>query len=722
MPRLRKYPAPRSNLSWIIIGLILFQCQANRIKTEDLPMENHLAGQTSPYLLQHVHNPVDWYPWGEEAFRRARAENKPIFLSIGYSTCHGCHVMAHESFGDSTVAAYLNEHFICLKVDREERPDIDQIYMSVAQAMTGRGGWPLTIAMTPDQKPFFAGTYFPKESRGSQIGLLDLLPRIVEAWENRRDELEESAGQILQHLQNLNERSSADQLGARELSKAVRDFQDIFDPENGGFGHAPKFPSPHNLVFLLRESKRTGDRALLDMVRQTLLQMRLGGIYDQVGFGFHRYSTDAVWHLPHFEKMLYDQAMLLRAYTEAWQQTGEPLFAQTADEIVTYLRRDMQDPTSGLFYAAEDADSEGEEGLFYTWTLGELGDLTDAEEVAWLEGAAGVQPEGNFRDEVHGQPTRRNILDFRQTDSDRARENVLSTEWETIRRKLEDRRETRVRPGRDTKLLIDWNGLVIASLAYAGRILGRTDYVDLAQGAAETILTQLAGNPERLSHLLVSSDPEIPAFLDDYAFLIWGLRELYASTFDLQYLKWARDLQSSQLDRFWDQDQGGFWFRSKAAEQMIQRMKDGNDGAYPAGNSIAATNLFHLGRILGNPEWEKNAIQAAEVYGSEVQRIPRAYSALLWSVQDLTSPFREIVLSGDEPEINPFVAAVSRVYDPFRVILWRSDDNALRLADLAEFTRDQVPIRGEATAYVCRNYACETPITDLNSLEAALAR
>ena len=462
-------------------------------KNQEKQDVNRLAKESSPYLLQHKNNPVDWYPWGDEAFQKATELNRPIFLSIGYSTCHWCHVMEDESFEDEQVAQLLNDNFISIKVDREERPEIDHLYMTVCQAMTGKGGWPLTIIMTPDKYPFFAGTYFPKKGRMGRPGMIELLPAIADAWVNKKGELIQSANQIKKYLIDSNNKEIGDQLNQTILTNTNSQFINRYDKTHGGFGVKPKFPSPHNLIYLLRYHNMSGDKTSLLMVEKTLQEMRLGGIFDHVGFGFHRYSTDREWILPHFEKMLYDQAMLTLAYTEAYQITNNQLYKDTAEEILHYVKRDMTDKRGG-FYSAEDADSEGEEGLFYLWTIEEIKNILNNEESELLINTYGLDLEGNYKDEATGKKTEKNILYLKESISNAKSKNRLND----ITKKLYLAREKKIHPLKDDKILTDWNGLMIAAFAKAGDVFNSDDYIQQAEKSAQFILKNLTDNNGRL--------------------------------------------------------------------------------------------------------------------------------------------------------------------------------------------------------------------------------
>ena len=512
-------------------------------KTQENQYVNRLAKESSPYLLQHKNNPVDWYPWGDEAFQKALELNRPIFLSIGYSTCHWCHVMEEESFEDEQVAQLLNDSFISIKVDREERPEIDHLYMTVCQAMTGKGGWPLTIIMTPDKYPFFAGTYFPKKGRMGRPGMIELLPAISDAWLNKKDELIQSANQIKKYLIDSNNKELGDQLNQTILTNTNSQFINRYHKTHGGFGTKPKFPSPQNLIYLLRYHNMSGDKTSLLMVEKTLQEMRLGGIFDHVGFGFHRYSTDREWILPHFEKMLYDQAMLTLAYTEAYQITNNQLYKDTAEEILHYVQRDMTDKRGG-FYSAEDADSEGEEGLFYLWTVEEIKNILSDEESELLINNYSLDKEGNYKDEATGKKTEKNILYLKQPINNIESKNRLNE----ITKKLYLAREKRIHPLKDDKILTDWNGLMIAAFAKAGDVFNSNDYIQQAEKSAQFILKNLTDNNGRLLKRYRNGNAGVDAHLDDYAFFIWGLLELYEATFNVTYLTEAIQLSNIMFD------------------------------------------------------------------------------------------------------------------------------------------------------------------------------
>jgi hypothetical protein len=658
--------------------------------------------------LQHADNPVDWYPWGPEAFAAAEKEDKPIFLSIGYATCHWCHVMEHESFEDSEVAQLMNEAFISIKVDREERPDLDQIYMTVSQLLTGSGGWPLTIIMSPDKKPFFAATYIPKHSRYGRLGMMELIPRVQDLWTQRRDDLEASATKIVEALQRMSAfEGNGEALDQTVLDKAYQQLAESFDTEQGGFAQAPKFPSPHNLLFLLRYWRRSGEEQALFMVEKTLRAMRRGGIFDQVGFGFHRYSTDARWLVPHFEKMLYDQAMLARAYTETYQATGDPFYQQTAEEIFAYVLRDMTSAQGG-FYSAEDADSEGEEGKFYLWSYEELKLLTAPRELALLEKSLGVQAEGNYVDEATHRNTGENILHQSEPPS--------GDEFETLRRRLFEVREQRIHPLKDDKILTNWNGLMIASLAKAGAVFEKADYIHSAEKAAQFILENLRGSEGRLLHRYRAGSAGIQGFADDYAFFIWGLIELYEATFKTRYLESALELNEIFIDQFWDDDSGGgFFLTGDDAVTVLVRQRTQGDGALPSASSVALLNLLRLGRMTANSDYEQRADTIIRQYARQIVRYPTGYTFLLTGLDFVLGPSYEVVIVGARAgeDTLSMIRRLRSVYLPNKVVLFRPTDlNNPPILKLADFVRYQVAIDGRATVYVCQNYACELPTTD----------
>ena len=684
---------------------------------------NRLMDEKSPYLLQHAHNPVDWYAWGPEAFEKAKRENKPIFLSIGYSTCHWCHVMAHESFEDPEVARLLNEVFVCIKVDREERPDIDNIYMRVCQMMTGSGGWPLTILMTPDKKPFFAGTYIPKESRYGRTGMLELIPRIKEVWQTKHDEILKSADQITAGLNQLSIGSKGSELDESTLRTAYEQLAGRFDERYGGFANAPKFPSPQNLLFLLRYWQSTDDEKALGMVEKTLQSMRNGGMYDHIGFGFHRYSTDPRWLVPHFEKMLYDQAMLAIAYIEAYQATGKKEYGDTVKEIFSYVLRDMTDPMGG-FYSAEDADSEGEEGKFYVWAEDEVRQILKGEELDLIISVFNIEKAGNFKEEAAARSTGANILHLEKSLAEIAFKMKTSVEdlkmrIETARRKLFTVRSGRIRPHRDDKVLTDWNGLMIAALAKGAQVFNEPKYADAAGRAMDFILETMRRPDGRLLHRYRDGQAAVLANVDDYAFLIWGLLELYETTFDTGYLKTALDLNKELVKHFWDDQNGGFYFTADDAEELIVRQKEIYDGAIPSGNSVTMLNLLKLARITADSDLEKKAIKIMLAFSSDVAKMPSGYTQMMVALGFGIGPSYEIVIVGDPQarDTKDMLDALRRHFIPNKVVLLKPDDQkSPDIIRLAEFTKDQSSIDGKATAYVCLDYACKLPTTDTEKM------
>jgi len=681
--------------------------------------QNHLAQEKSPYLPQHAATPVDWYPWGEEAFEKARREKKPIFLSIGYSTCHWCHVMEHESFEDTEVAKLLNETFVCIKVDREERPDIDHIYMSVCQAMTGSGGWPLTIVMTPDQKPFFTGTYFSKTGRFGRPGMMELIPRIKELWETKHKEIIESADRVAASLQQPARSTSGAELGETVLKTAQAQLAQRYDEIYGGFSNAPKFPTPHNLNFLLRRYRRSGDKQILQMVEHTLHMMRRGGIYDHIGFGFHRYSTDHEWLVPHFEKMLYDQALLALAYLETHQITKNEECAQTAREIFTYILRDMTDPEGG-FYSAEDADSEGEEGKFYVWTQKELCNLLSADQADLIVKVFGVTAKGNFAEEASGKLTGSNILHLKQPLSEVASdlklsEKELHARLEAIRTKLFTVREKRIHPYKDDKILTDWNGLMIAALARGAQVLKEPRYAQAAQKAVDFVQKNLINDKGRLFHRYRNGDAAIQASISDYAFFIWGLLELYETNFDVTYLQKALDLNEDLLKHYWDEKSGGFFFTPDDGEKLIVRTKEIYDGAIPSGNGVAMLNLLRLARITGNTKLEEKAAAIGKTFSNDISRYPAAYTQLLCAVDFGVGPTYEVVIAGkaQAPDTQTMLKTLQAEFVPNKVVLLRpAAEDKPPITRIAEYTQHQIPQNGKATAYVCLNQNCKSPTND----------
>jgi uncharacterized protein YyaL (SSP411 family) len=678
---------------------------------------NRLINEKSPYLLQHAHNPVDWYPWGVDAFTKARAEEKLIFLSIGYSTCHWCHVMEKESFEDAEVARLLNNTFVCIKVDREERPDIDSVYMSVCQAMTGSGGWPLSMIITPDKHPIYAATYIPKESKFGRLGILELIPRIKEIWNEQKDELENRAAQITSALEQVSQ--EGDGLSEDTLHDGYNQLFIMFDEERGGFGNAPKFPTPHNLMFLLRYWKRTKDEMALHMVKKTLDGMRNGGMFDHIGFGFHRYSTDAGWLVPHFEKMLYDQALLGMAYLEAFQVTGDETYSNVAREIFTYVLRDMTDENGG-FFSAEDADSEGEEGKFYVWSEEEIRQVLPEQLVEYFIKVFNVKKEGNFSDEASGQRMGKNILHIKKPLEKIASDldiptNDLREHLDIARQQLFASRDERIHPYKDDKILTDWNGLMIAALAKGAQVLDEPEYAHAAKQSADFILSTMRDADRKLYHRFREGERAVEAFVDDYAFLIWGLVELYETTFEEQYLKDAIDLTDDMVAQFWDDEHGGLYLTSQQAEDILVRKKEIYDGAVPSGNSVAMLVLLRLGLMIANPELEEKAVRISRTFSNNISNSPASYTMLLVVLDFALGPVNEIVIAGESngEDTRSMIRLLRNEFIPNTVVILRPTET-LRpgIIDIINYAKDLSGKDNRATAYVCQNYHCELPTTD----------
>jgi uncharacterized protein YyaL (SSP411 family) len=687
---------------------------------------NRLARERSPYLLQHASNPVDWHPWGEEAFDRARLEDKPVFLSIGYSTCHWCHVMERESFADEAVARLLNARFIAVKVDREERPDLDAHFMEVCQALTGTGGWPLTILTTPDKRAFFAATYLPRSRRWGRPGLLEILPLVDEAWRTKRPEVLRSADEIAAGLARERTRTGlqgADRLTAATLDAAFRGLSEDFDPVWGGFGGAPKFPIPHRLAFLLRYWQRTGQGEALDMVRRTLAAMRRGGLYDHLGLGFHRYATDAAWRVPHFEKMLYDQAQMAEVYADVAAATGQGELRRTAAEVADYVRRDLAAPGGG-FATAEDADSEGEEGTFYVWTAREFEEVLGADDAAIAvrvfrlgEAALPVLP--------GARPDGRSVLiGGRPPDAAEPGARVTRARIREIRTRLLAARERRPRPFKDTKVLADWNGLMIAGLAAVFRATGRRGDLRAADAAADFVLGRMRGPGGDLFHVFSGGEAGVPGFLDDYAFMIKGLSALYEAGFEPRHLEGALDLAERAVRLFWDAEDGGFFF--SAGADAGERRKEISDGAVPSGNSVLLGALLRLARLTGRRDLEDRASRLAEAFAGDVAARPHLYTEFLCGLDYALGPSREVVVVGrsDAAETREMLAALRTAGRRDTAVLFKptDDDGTARTVErLAPFTKDMSAGGGPAAAYVCSEGACRSPVASAAGLVQALS-
>ncbi|HZB07770.1 MAG TPA: thioredoxin domain-containing protein [Rubrobacter sp.] len=681
-------------------------------------MANRLASETSPYLLQHKDNPVDWYPWGEEALKRAREEDKPVLLSVGYSACHWCHVMERESFEDDETARMMNEHFVNVKVDREERPDIDSIYMAAVQALTHHGGWPMTVFLTPDGAPFYGGTYFPPIPSRGMPSFQQILLSVVDAYENRREEVLQNAQAVRDYLQASTAAvmPEAESAGIELLDRAAGALLSQLDRRFGGFGGAPKFPQAMNLEVLLRHHHRTGERSALDGVELTCRQMANGGIYDQVGGGFSRYSVDAYWLVPHFEKMLYDNALLSRLYLETYQATGDAFYRRIAEETLDYVLRDMTSEEGG-FYSAEDADSEGEEGKFYVWTPGELETVLDPEEASLAARYWDVTERGNFEG--------KNILHVARPPEAVADEFGLSSEelWAriaTIRAKLFAVREERVRPGRDEKILAAWNGLMLRSFALAARVTGRGDYREAAIENA-TFMVEKLKEDGRIHRSYKDGRARFNGYLEDYAMVADGLVALYEATFETRWLVEADALLDAVSELFWDEEKRAFYDTPADHEELVTRPRDVYDNATPSGTSVATEVLLELALFLDRSDYRQRAEDVLDELAGGMEKVPSGFGRLLCALDLSISETREVAIVGDPeaPDTRDLLETVYAGYLPNKVVAGRGpdDDEAGGLIPLLA----QRPAReGKATAYVCVHYACQTPTTDPQELSRQL--
>jgi hypothetical protein len=669
---------------------------------------NRLINEKSLYLLQHAYNPVDWFPWGQEAIDKAKAEDKPIFISIGYSSCHWCHVMEEECFSDQEVADLLNRSFVCIKVDREERPDLDAAYMAVCQAMGRNCGWPLNILMTPKLNPFFAASYIPKHSRAGLVGMLDLVPQVMQIWKLQRSQFEIVGADIKSRIEVMEKRAPQKELGKEVLRDAYDRLTLDFDNENGGFGTAPKFPRSHTLLFLLHYYAETDQKNALFMVEKTLTQMRLGGIFDQLGFGFHRYSTDEKWLVPHFEKMLYDQALITIAYTEAFQATGARRYALAAKETLDYTLRDLAAPQGG-FYSAQDADTEGEEGKFYLWTIDEVLDTLPPADAELAVHIYGLKPEGNFI-EASGHPNGKNILHIAEPLEELAPYKGLTLQelidrLHSIREALFEARKKRVSPAIDDKVLTDWNGLMIAALAKAGSVFNEAKYIETAKKTADFILNQMRGKDGGLYHRYTKDEAAVEGFLDDYAFFIYGLIELYEATFEDKYIQAASALTKTMVTKFWDDKNGGF-YQTKNSEAAMPKIKQLYDGATPSGNSVALLDLLWLSRLTDEPSFNKLAVQMTRTFAQEIEGAPEAYTFFLSAAEFLIGSSYSVTLVGDlkEKDTSEMLNALRKHYLPTTVIAFKHPSQA---------GLSYQQIEGKATAYVCQNQTCLPPTNSL---------
>ncbi len=710
----------------IIILSILVLC--NNIlgsdKKEKGMKANHLIGEQSPYLLQHAYNPVEWYPWGDKAFEIAKREDKPIFLSIGYSTCHWCHVMKRESFSDDSVASLMNKYFINVKVDREERPDIDAIYMRVHQLMNKSGGWPLTIIMTPDAKPFYTATYIPKETMHGRIGMLDLIPQIAKVWNDDKENILSSADDITDALkENLlgGGNDSVPKFSEEIFHRTFNHLLAQYDQRWGGFGQKPKFPSAHQISFLFRYGKYYKNTKATEMALHTLVMMRSGGIYDHIGYGFHRYSTDEKWLLPHFEKMLYDQAMLVVAYVEAWQVTGDSKYKATAQEILEYVQRDMSSKSGG-FYSAQDADTDEVEGKFYVWESSEIKELL-SQKADRFKKSYSIKAQGNYKEEVEGHGAGGNILHTPKKLSSLANEEGVSIlelekDLSESRKILFEAREKRTHPFKDNKILLDWNSLMISAFARAGAAFGKEKYVNIAKKSAGFIKQKMIKDNGELHHRYREGNVGIDAHINDYAFYTRALIDLYESTFDIEYIKDAISLMKKTNHLFLDKKNGGYYFAKEGESQLISRNIESHDGAIPSGNSIMLENIIRLGKITGLTHYEKSASELISRFASQIKQSPLGFtqfqSAALYAFK---GGFEIVIVAkeGDE-QVRNILKEINSRFIPNKVIIVRPDGDEVEIAKIAEYVEMQYSIDGKATIYVCENFTCQSPSTDIKTM------
>ncbi len=686
------------------------------MKNSNQPYENKLIHEKSPYLLQHAHNPVDWYPWGEEAFEKAKRENKPVLVSIGYSTCHWCHVMERESFEDEETAKLLNDRFVAIKVDREERPDIDSIYMKVCQGLTGQGGWPLNVFVTPDQKPFYAGTYFPKESRYNLPGFKDAIMQLYQQYNENPERITGIGDKITASLQ---ERMNAEggELTEEPLHKAFEQMQHSFDTIFGGFGQSPKFPSPHMLMYLLRYYRQYNQDLGLTMVTRTLDAMANGGIYDHIGFGFARYAVDQEWLVPHFEKMLYDNAMLALTYTEAFQVTGNERYKRVACEILEYVQRDMTGNDGG-FYSAEDADSEGEEGKFYVWTKEEVQKILGEELGSLYSGVYDITARGNFEG--------KNIPNLIKTDlskiakSFNLTEEDVQTQLETARKKLYAEREKRVHPYKDDKILTSWNMLMIAAFAKAGRAFQQIEYTQLAEKSYRFIEENMVIDG-RLMARYRDGEVKFKAYHDDYAYGLWALNELYESTYNPQYLIKAKKLTDDMYELFWDESSGGFYLYGHDADRLIARPKDVHDGALPSGNSVAVLQLLRLSKLTGEMKYDEWANRMFTAFSGDVSSYSSGHAYFLMSKLYARSSSKEVVIVGSNREHNKerLIQFLQQNFLPELTVM--SIEDPTELTEAAPFAANFEKTI-ETTIYICENFSCSLPETDVDNVMKELQK
>ncbi|MGB7070156.1 MAG: thioredoxin domain-containing protein [Pyrinomonadaceae bacterium] len=673
---------------------------------------NRLIDETSPYLLQHAHNPVDWYPWCEDAFAKAQAEDKAVLVSIGYSACHWCHVMEHESFEDEVTAAVMNEHFVSIKVDMEERPDVDQIYMNFVQLTTGRGGWPMNVFLTPEKRPFFGGTYFPPERRYNMPSFQQVLISVADAYRDKRDELLRSANDIVAEMQRIGMAEfEQQQLTLEQLESAFLSFERTYDSTNGGFGGAPKFPQPMSLEFLLRYHYRTGNPHALEMVETTCRKMACGGIFDQLGGGFHRYAVDAVWLVPHFEKMLYDNAQLIRLYLHVYQITKDEFFKQVAIDCLEYLQREMLD-TSGGFYSTQDADSEGVEGKFFVWKSDEIELKLGADDARVFNFHYDISEEGNFEE--------KNILNVKKQIAESA--EALKLPIDELRRildrgreKLFAAREGRVKPFRDEKILTAWNGLMLAAFAEASVILKNEEYLTIAKNSAKFMMNELQKNG-RLLRSWKDGQAKLDGYLEDYANFVDGLTELYQVSGDTLYLKEAKRLAELMISEFWDNENGGFYFTSNDHEELIVRNKDFYDNATPSGNSTAADAFLKLSKLLSDDKFERFAVTILRIVAPQIGRYPGGFGRSLSALEFHLSPAAEVVIIG-KPE-GEIWQTVWEEYQPRKVVA--ISDCPSKAGTFIPLFLERARLNEKTTVYVCEGSVCQSPVTSAVELRKQL--
>jgi len=680
---------------------------------------NNLIEATSPYLLQHAHNPVNWYPWGEEALQLAVQQNKPIFLSIGYSACHWCHVMERESFENIEIARVLNEHFISIKVDREERPDIDEIYMQAVQLMTGSGGWPLSVWLTPDLQPFFGGTYFPPEDRWGRAGFKKILGSIAQLWHDQQGQVFQKANQLTAYLEQLTEVESMDaDFGLPLWKSAFRKAEENFDERYGGFGSAPKFPQAMELSFLLRYYFHTGEKRALEMVEKSLQGMANGGLYDHLGGGFHRYSTDERWLVPHFEKMLYDNALLIITYLEAYQIIGKPFYADIARATLDYMVREMTDPGGG-FYSSQDADSEGEEGKYYVWQKQEIDKILGQDESKLFCDVYGASQEGNWEG--------KNILNLRRSLQGIAEQyntslQELAIRLEEARQKLFETRLKRISPDKDDKILSAWNGLMISAMCKGFQVLGEKKYLLAAEKAIAFVLEKMYIK-DRILRTYRTGKSQINGYLSDYALLSAALIDLYESTFDLSFLEKAIEINQLMLQKFYDEKQAGFFFTASDHKHLLIRTRNPYDNAIPSGNSVAVSNLLRLSEFTGDSSLKQKAEQTIKLYTAQIQRSPSGFAFLLSSTDYFWSKPKEIVVAGDRNSdlVTDMFAAIHSRYLPNKVIAYADPALSKREVESSKILpliEGKISSNGEAKIFVCENYTCQNPFTTIDQYKA----